>query len=92
MTDKQRINYLEYALAQREKQITKAYNYGAYSMKCEILNRIHSVAHSTLGRFFEDLLIDCNVGDNYGAEDLMTEDEYSDFVKFTESTFESKSA
>lgn len=92
MTDKERIDYLEYALAQRERQIIKAYNYGAYSMKCEIFNRIHSVAHSTLWRFFEDLLDDCKVGDNYGAEDLMTEDEYSDFVKFTESTFGCKSA
>lgn len=93
MTDKERINYLEYALATREKQITKAYQDGAYDMKCEILNSIESVTHSTLKRFFEELLHDCDVRDNYGAEDLMTEDDYSDFVKFTESTFfESKSA
>ena len=92
MTDKERIAYLEYALAAREKQITKAYNDGAYAMKCEILNSINSLTYSTLQHFFEDLLDDCNVGDNYGAEDLMTEDEYSDFVKFTESTFERESA
>lgn len=93
MTDKERINYLEYALATREKQITKAYQAGAYDMKCEILNCINSVTNHSLWTFFKELLHDCDVRDNYGAEDLMTEDEYSDFVKFTESTFfESKSA
>lgn len=76
MTDKQRINYLEYALATREKQITKAYQDGAYDMKCEILNCINSVTNHSLWTFFKELLNDCNVRDNYGAEDLMTEDEY----------------
>lgn len=76
MTDKERIAYLEYALAEREKQITKAYQAGAYDMKWEILNSINSVTYSTLWRFFKDLLRDCDVRDNYGAEDLMTEDEF----------------
>lgn len=71
-----RIAYLEYALAQRETQITKAYICGAYNMKYEILNRINSVTNSSLRYFFEDLLKDCNAVNNYGAEDIMTEDEF----------------
>lgn len=75
MTDKERIAYLEYALAEREKELAKAYQSGAYVMKCEILNRIHSVAYSTLCGFFEDLLKDCYAGE-YWFNDLMTEDEF----------------
>jgi hypothetical protein len=75
MTDKERIAYLEYALAEREKELAKAYQSGAYVMKCEILNSIHSVSHSTLYRFFEDLLEECDEGE-YGSEDLMTEEEF----------------
>lgn len=75
MTDKERIAYLEYALAEREKELADAYDLGAYNMKCEILNSINSVAQSTLLGFFKDLFKECYAGEYFG-KDLMTEDEF----------------